>query len=628
MYDGLVPIVLDEFLGMFSRDISDNVPPNHAVDSQNNRFIYGGVKTREGSSLTFAPSGIMKRFHSFQLDPGSSARLYMYMYQSGANTIIKDSVGTTILSIADLTITDFSILNINGKTYITLHNGTHGKNFVYVYTGIATRKIAGFKPSSAVSAATGAAGTVEAGQRLFATAFESDTGFITKPNATWTLYTGPGAKKVDLTNIPTTGDTSIVKVHILCTKKIVNYSGNQKDYELFFTGDSVAEGTTTLTVDFYDSELVSSADYLNDVLEEVPGGTHLYNYNGRLVVSGNEDTSVTAFMANSLPLVSKSGNFESFSSVDGFCIANPGDIAAGGVRVSQGFRGNLYFLKANRILVTRDDNVNPPSSWPVIEVDSTYGCGVYGVATIADGVSIIDDSFLILSRAGLVLFNGAVVKPELTWKVKNIWDRINYQVPELSQVIIDPDKKCIYISLPLDGSSDPNYILYGDYSSGMSADTIKWDLWKFPTISGRSQLKSIDQRPQLAAPGFVLSFGQDNIYFLDTAVSQDFSNVIDSFYDTAYLGYDNSGALSQFNAIRLKVQGSGSLLISSFPLSGVESVAVPLAMPASITRDFLRKINVISEKSRFKFRVNAGTDKYTIARVSIYGQIYAEDRPQ
>ena len=162
----------------------------------------------------------------------------------------------------------------------------------------------------------------------------------------------------------------------------------------------------------------------------------------------------------------------------------------------------------------------------------------------------------------------------------------------------------------------------------MSADTIKWDLWKFPLVSGRSQLKSIDQKPALATTGFVLAFGQDNIYSLDTAVSQDFSNVIDSFYDTAYLGYDNSGALSQFNAIRLKVQGSGSLLISSFPLSGVESVAVPLAMPASITRDFLRKINVISEKSRFKFRVNASTDKYTIARVSIYGQIYAEDRPQ
>src|SRR3954469_3177621 len=45
------PITVQEFLGTFDRGDDDSVPAGYFRDSRNVRFITGGVKSREGTTL-------------------------------------------------------------------------------------------------------------------------------------------------------------------------------------------------------------------------------------------------------------------------------------------------------------------------------------------------------------------------------------------------------------------------------------------------------------------------------------------------------------------------------------------------------------------------------------------------
>ena len=69
---------------------------------------------------------------------------------------------------------------------------------------------------------------------------------------------------------------------------------------------------------------------------------------------------------------------------------------------------------------------------------------------------------------------------DLTWKVKDIWARVTRIYFHKIQVMIDSDNQFVYVSLPLDGSTVTNVILFADYSNGLNAKAIKWSLWTFP----------------------------------------------------------------------------------------------------------------------------------------------------
>lgn len=463
------PILIDQFNGLWKRGEIDSCPQDHWTDSNNLDFIQRGFKTRSGID-TYAAHPNALRVYTFNQETGQSLLVLDTdgnIYDSGSPT-----PNTPILTIVGMT--DFGFVPYAGRAYLSPCDGRTGleNESVYVYDGDGSvaRKAGGAGPidaEGALAAANSAtAGNIEAGIRIFAAVYETDTGFFTNLGPdTLPFVTAPGDKKVDLTNIPQSTDPAVLRVHIIATKFIFPtlYTGDTRGYEFFFVpGAFVNNGVTTLTVNFYDSELLESANDLEDLFEEIPAGVGLGVYHNRLLV-------YSTFTDISLVYVSNAGEPEAINQVDGLLIfpldGNP-------ITNAQEFRDVLYVMKQKRTNAWTD-NGDVPSAWPLTVLDQGIGCSLHGLCTVLDSGGVNVDYLIISSYDGMVLFNGSYIRPELSWKIQDFWlaiDRDNYNK---IQAINDTVNQKLYICLP-DGS-----ILYGNYSNGLTPKDIRWTTWTF-----------------------------------------------------------------------------------------------------------------------------------------------------
>ena len=128
---------------------------------------------------------------------------------------------------------------------------------------------------------TNIAGFCDFGFHLVGVVFETDTGYLTSPgpqDATGkTKFAGQHyvdvTKSIKVTNIPI-GPANVVKRHLVSTKWIPEYNGDQKGYQFFFIPKGILENNTAteLVVNYYDSDLLSDASHLLDNFSEIPQG--------------------------------------------------------------------------------------------------------------------------------------------------------------------------------------------------------------------------------------------------------------------------------------------------------------------------------------------------------------------
>jgi hypothetical protein len=617
MSRGHAPVIIQEFNGLFDRGTDDVVPLDHFQDCLNIRFTQLGCNTRGGISLNTSLADIV-RVHLYTRI-GEAQRLLILdsngdLYDSG------NSLVTPILSIA--TMVDFSAITLFNRAYITPHDRTSGiqSEFVYVYSGTGTaRKIGGVAPSTALAAATSAtAGNVEAGVHLIRYIFETDSGFLTQGSDA-VSYTAPGGFKVDLSSVDV-GGAQVTARHILATKIITNYSGRVDDYEFFFVPNGKIDNNiaTTITVNFYDNDLVASADYLLDQLAELPSGVFVTAYQGSLVVGGE-------YGKESVVRVSRPGEPESFSEVDGFLLVNPGD-AGEGVKTAIEYRDLLHIFKSQRTYVTRN-NGNAPATWDVNLIDNGIGTECFGASLVLDSLGNTQDRFLIADPSGLVAYVGTYGDKPLSWKIYDVWNRINKQYFSKIQVCIDPTDKVIYVNVPLDAATEPSHVLICDYKNGLSAETVRWSLDSYskkPTsIFVRSVRSSSDLIPRL-------EFGSsdDNTYILLPTNTDDAGTAIDSYANSALVYSSAFGRVNHFTKLQFRVTGSGTLILTVKGEDGVKTATPPsITLAASPGIEPFRLINFINEKMAVKWRTNALAAKWAMNRVMIFSKELWDERP-
>jgi hypothetical protein len=462
------PIVIDKFNGMWKRGDADSCPQDHFTDCNNIAFYEGGFKWRDGLDLYKAIPDVV--------------RMYTYTKQTGQSLIILDSNGqfwdsdftsSPILTVSGAT--DFGFVSYAGRAYITPCDGETGlqSEFVYVYLGNGTsaRKAAGSKPTDtdgALAAAnSGSAGNVEAGIHIFAVIYETNTGFLTAIGPdTLPALTAPGSESVNLSSIPVSPNSYVVKRHIVATKAInpTFYIGDTRGYQFFFVpnGEINNNTATTLTVSFFDSELLEDASYLLDILEEIPAGAGLSVYHNRM-------TQYAEYDNESLIRVSNAGEPESFNAVDGLVVF---PLDGKPITSVQEFRDVMYGFK-NTKTNAWTDNGDAPSSWPLTILDQGIGCGLHGIAKALDSEGVNVDFLIVASYTGVYLFNGAYQTPELTWKIKDYWNTIAKLDYSFMHCLNDTIDKILYFALP-DGT-----VLIGDYSNTLDYENIKWSPWTF-----------------------------------------------------------------------------------------------------------------------------------------------------
>lgn len=310
-------------------------------------------------------------------------------------------------------------------------------------------------------------GFIDFGLHLIGVVYETDTGFLTAPGPEFFgAMTSVNVKKgIQVSNIPVSPDSFVTKRHLVSTKVINNYNGDQNGFQFFFIPDGTIPDnvTTSLNVNFYDADLLEDASYLIDNFSEIPAGSGLATYNGRLVLFNiNTDKGIVYLSAPGEP--------EAIDQVDGILVPpNRTDE----IWNAQEFRDVLYIFKKNRT-IPYIDNGDVPSTWAdQTPIDQGIGASVHGIAEVLDSGGVNIEFLLITHFGGLYVFSGTYQKPELSWKIEDLWLEIDRNDFISIQIMNDSINKRIYIALP------NKKMLMADYKNGLDYDKIRWHLWRF-----------------------------------------------------------------------------------------------------------------------------------------------------
>ncbi len=466
------PVIIENFNGLWDRGDPDSVPADHFVDCNNIDYGDGNFKTRGGLEPILEVPNVLK--------------VYEYKTSTAEGLVLLDVDGniyddqsptplTPILTIVGML--DFGNVVWADRMYISPSTTVHGmaSQYLYVYdfSGNPARLAAGAAPTDAdgamAAANTGGSGNVEVGFRVYAVVYETDSGYLTAPGPdTKPTLLSPGGDTVDLTNIPVSPSTAVIARHIVATKAIIGYNGDDTAYQFFFVpnGEIADNTTTTLTIDFFDSDLIDDASHLLENYAQIPAGVGLAVYNNRLInYTQNADNE------QSNALVSESGEPEAFNQIDGI-IQLPPDYQP--ITICAQLRGVLYLFK-NIKTFAATDNGGAPSSWPVEIVDAGLGASLHGVATVIETAGgVTAESFIITNFSGCFIFDGKFIRPELSWKIEKRWLDLNFDDFQRVEIYNNTIDKLLFILSP-----DLELLYVGNYKNSLTPKDIRWGVYTF-----------------------------------------------------------------------------------------------------------------------------------------------------
>lgn len=614
-----LPIVQSQFRGTFDRGEDDTVPYGYFISSQNIRFKRGGVATRYGTTQVHTVANVRRVAVYKRI--GEAQRLLIL---NSAGQLYDSTLGFSapILSIAAMT--DFSMVTIFNRAYITPHNGLSGLpgEKVYVYNGSGTAVPAAGTPPSGFTLGTAdsaASGSVEAGVHALGVCFETSTGFITKPGG-FKAHTSAGAKKIDLSLLPI-GGAQVVARHIVSTRLLTNFNGDFNNQTYFFVpngriGNNIA---TTFTVDFFDADLQDEASYLLEQLAEIPAGVGITLYRGKMCVWGeNVNPAVVR--------VSKTGEPESVNEVEGFITVNPGD-SGGGVNNCTEYRGSLVMCKSQRTYVTTDDGLNEAAFWSVSSVDMSVGTSCHGFGKSLDFGENVQDHLFIAGLEGLRLFGGTYNDNSIiTHNFEDQWARINPAAFHTLEMGIDPINQHIYVAVPLDSATTPSHLFFADYSEGLDKDNIRWTTWVFPWAPQSVVIDVVNSIVQPRFGGFA-----GNIYNLDPAVILDGVTAINHWIEFPLYptGSDNDvdEVVNHFVGCRMRIKGVGNLDIFVRGYDSGQTALQSISLALAPAKPYFRGFNFINERCSVKLSMDGPSEKMDITKFILYYVELWQDRP-
>lgn len=624
------PGLLTNFKGLWVRDFEDGCPPDHFQDTLNTVFATSGVGTRDGLSEYIAKAGIKRMALYKPLPPFAGTNVPRIIALDSSGQLFDLLLSTSTPIYTNALMTSFGFVNFFGRCYFSPSNGKTGLDGVKIqlYDGTAVRDAAGAPPTTPLTVTwdTVLPGITDVGTVLFSYSFETSSGFITRPATPFVGMDSFGSGQFHVTNLPL-GPAGTVARWIICTKYFdlatIGPLGGPYKVELaefvpLYFALRVADNISiTADLNFLDEGLIEDASFLYTQLTTIPAGVGLLDYKGRMVSYGE-------YTNPSLTRVSEIGEPEAFSETSGFIITDPSDST--GVRCATEFRNILYLYKGNRGYMTQDNTLEA-STWEVVNFEKSVGTSQDGIAAVLDAKGSSSDGFIIASRGAVYYFNGVIVEPELSYKIRDLWLRRSEEYEHLTQVSLDPINKRIYILVALDNSTEISHIIYGDYRDGLNPMSIKWSLW---AIAGGSHCiltytDLTDDTPTLVTR----VTNDDKVLNLNIDIpSSDDGIATDSYVELADVRF--TPGLSQFNRFRLRGKGPCNLTFTAFGMDKTLSVTpAVLNIPSSTPgREYAQLMNLVSELCSLKIRCNVLNENYKINMVKLEGLPYADERPR
>jgi hypothetical protein len=552
-------VAIPSFKGLYSNGMDDAVPPGFFIDSLNTDFETIECRTRDGFTKVFDKTNIRRFFVYKRLHETSR---YLILDTNGS---LWDSLYDTAL-ITDVRFEDFSALNYLNRAYITFHDrvsGIIGANIlVYEGEGPGTiRPAGGSAPvgfNLAVTMSTNSGGLGD-GIYLVAVCYETSTGFITSPGpATFGQVDSPGGTKMNVDGIGL-GPEGTVARRLLVTKSIPRelFTGNQYGYEFFFCPNGRIVNNTQdylHDIDFFDEDLIDSADYLFDSRDVLPCGLGLAIYNNRLAVWGVPAYEHHVFLSAAIFI-------ETFDQTAGLLFLDPSD-AISSIKNVTDHETSLFIQTEDRTYVTVD-NGNNPDTWRCDPLDKAIGAEVFSVSKILDSRGTSVKRFFQGDKSGIYCYEGGGFQdPPFTTNITDIWARINKSEFDKVMLVDDPEDKKVYACIPLDNAVECTHIVVGDYNNAFNrygqlvGSLVRWSLWVFPWVVSTIVLdNNAEKTTVLKQSGF-----EGNIYEQDETVDLDDFTRVPSSIESHLISLKGK-QVCHFGFLEGRIEGLGYLNI-------------------------------------------------------------------
>lgn len=430
-----------------------------------------------------------------------------------------------------------------------------------------------------------------------------------------TMAGGSDGKKISMSSIPT-GPSGTAKRQILITK------ADEEEYFFLpsaFGGLINDNSTTTATLDFDDiTDLVDSADYLFDLLETIPAPVGLSDFSDRMLTWGESGN-------DSIIRVSYRNDIESFDSIDGIVPISKDDgfVCTNGMEMR-----DIFYAGKSLGVHAFEDNNDVPANWRPYEVDRSINICSHGIAEFfsMSGVRIARDMIFVVDRSGILSFSGTFTKPPLTYKIDDIWQRLNFAYYKKVVLVVDEQTHKMYCSFPIDNATECDTLIVGDYSEcGDIPDAykIKWSIYQYKPGGSLKAPNAIGLTAILGEdiPTFKLASitGGGKLWKRDEIATTDDGTVIESYIETSLLFWED-GFIHFFNAVQMKLTGSGSLLITIRGEDNVDSANIRTIATTSEIVFLGDGLNDLSKSGTYSGGSNkefviiistaAGTDKF------------------
>src|SRR5678815_5704615 len=610
-------IPINVFKGLYSNGIDDAVPPGFFIDSLNTEFEVLEVRTRDGFTRIFDKANIRRFFVYKRLNETSR---YLILDTSGN---LWDSLYSGPL-VTNPAYKDFSAVNYLNRAYITFHDRVAGipGALIQVYQGEGPGTLrpaggtppVGFTLDCTISANSGDLGV---GKYLVAVSFETDSGFITSPGpATFGQVDSPGGFRLNVANIPI-GPEGTVARRLLITKSIPAgfWTGNQLGYEFFYVPNGrIFDNTTTVLndINFFDDDLVDSADYLFDSRSTLPCGLGLTIYNNRMCLWGVPGFEHYVFFSKAIFV-------ELFDQTAGLLYLDPSDAISSITNVVD-HETSLFIQTQDRTYVTVD-NGSDPDTWRADPLDKAIGAEVFSVSKILDSRGTSVKRYFQGDKSGIYVYEGGGFQdPPFSSNIADLWDRINKKEFNKVQLVDDPEGKILYAAVPLDNAVECSHIISGDYNNAFNrygqlvGAQVRWSFWAFPWLVSTIVLDSNQfAETVLKQAGF-----EGNIYQKDALVDLDGNTRITSYIQTHLMNLGSKHYL-HFGFLESRVEGRGTLSIYLYGTNHVKIVTPPpWTLSVSPNLYYQKPINFRDTKMSVKLMCNTNAmDRFTLFDLSV-----------
>lgn len=615
---------ISDFRGMWLVRNQPRQSASRASYAQNVRFKPGGVMSRKGTSLavSLGTGAIRTLYNWITLFPYVNSEITRLVYFESPDIVaMYDLALNAAIPLYTQSCQAISVAEAETRLYIA-HYQTNG---IYAGTVKVVNALVGGAPadeafpdpiSDVPTVTESGPGGVDEGLHYFTYRIETRSGFPGAPSSGVTsLNVSAGGKTLNFAmTLDVPPDAAIL--HVMMT----SVDDPDTFYDVPGSAMAVPAGATAwpVSIDIDISDIALAIDS-NDATDRF---SYLTGANAPLASKVGRYGNRTFYIADKKIYISDPYNAQ-------VLIEDQHAIQVEGQRTlvtAEPLGSTLVIFAFNSTFVVSGDNARVPRQWapPQRRSDSIGTPAPNGVIAAAGF-----DGLWVCHQSGLNFFNGGYSTIPLSIMFMDDWARINWAYATTIQMVDNAEERCLYINVPLDDATAPNYRMVIDYSrargeSSVSPFEIDYSLDVYKVDGEVTALHSIGRVQNSTTKVNEVWYGTAD----GKAIRRDADEITDygdepihAIWETGLLLRQKLKQISRFGGCHVDVKGTGSMTVTPYSMGKQLTPDNPIeAITLQEEPDGEEEVrwHLTSENQSIRFETNSTEASFEINGISAY----------